>query len=228
MAPLRAQPLSPAEFVLDPVDDELLALPKPVRSEKKLAVALLGLNAVLALLMIALLLPDVRFGLATSGARSLGDLRTATITTTNEVVEGHAFLGAAHAVRFERPMESDTFQLMPVAGRDDLFVELRVPEGTPRGRFVPPASFVGRLTKLDEGGLRHRGLRQAMERSMGHAVPANAYLLVDQELPTRLRMASWLVGMFALFLAYSVFAIVKIARPVALRARFHRSTHTHS
>ena len=54
-------------------------------------------------------------------------------------------LGGAGAIRYEHPFESDTYRVAPLAGRPDVWVEVRVPAGEESSRYVPGTKFKGRL-----------------------------------------------------------------------------------
>jgi hypothetical protein len=124
-------------------------------------------------------------------------------------------LGAAHAIRYERPLVSDSFRLMPVAGRDDVWVEVHVP---PRGeniRWVPPSQFTGRLVRFEEAGPRHRGLASAVRDATGQIVPKGAWLLVDGAAPESSRWAVVLVALFVGFALWNAFATSRLLRKVS-------------
>ncbi len=121
-------------------------------------------------------------------------------------------LGAGGAIRFERSFESDTFRIASVAGRPDVWVELRVPQGIDPERYVPPTSFTGRLVHFDGAGPRHRGLARSVTDLTGQAVPAGAWLLVDGESPAQARWAVALVALFAGFAAWNALAIGRLVR----------------
>ena len=99
--------------------------------------------------------------------RDLGDLRTAPAGTLRRerVRDRHRRCSVPpSAIRYERPLVSDSFRLMPVAGRPNVWVEVRVPPRSENIRWVPPIQFTGRLVKFDTAGPRHRGLAAAVER----------------------------------------------------------------
>jgi hypothetical protein len=198
------------------IDPELLDLPDPPKRERTVTVALLVFTALSALAMVLALRRDATYAFAEGNARELGDLTTANAASfaPNGYVHGRAMLGAAHAIRYERPLVSDSYRLMPVAGRTDLWVEVRVP---PRGeniRWVPPSEVTGRLIRFDAAGPRHRGLRDAIRDVNGSEVPGDAWLLVDGAAPSDARWAVLLVAMFAAFAAWNAFATAKLLRRV--------------
>ncbi len=198
------------------VDPELLELPDPPKRERTITVALLLVTALAALAMVFALRRDAAYAFAPAQARDLGDLTTADTSTfvENEHVRAQAMLGAAHAIRYERPFVQGSFRLMPVAGRDDVWVEVRVP---PRGeniRWVPPSQVSGRLVRFEAAGPRHRGLADAVKDATGREVPKGAWLLVDGATPSDARWAVLLVLIFAGFAAWNAFATAKLLRRV--------------
>lgn len=198
------------------VDPELLELPDPPRKERSVAVAMLVVTALASVGMIAALAGDVRYAVSPAEARELGDLANAPATamTENSFVRGHGMLGAAGAIRYERPLIPGSFRLMPVAGHPNVWVEVRVPAGAENMRYVPPTTFSGRLMKLDAGGPKHRGLASALRGTTGEAVPEGAWLLVDGEAPANARWAVLLSGLFLAFAAWSSVTARKLLKKV--------------
>ncbi len=203
---------------LEELDEELLALPDPPKKERTFTVVLLGVTALASLAMVFALWRDAAYAFAPKAALDLGDLRETPLesfgrsdsaTIDNRLVRAHGMLGAAGAIRYERPFERDTYRVSPVAGRSDVWVEVRVPVGEENARYVPPSSFAGRLVSLDSAGTKHRGLRSAIESTTGQPVPARAWLLVDGESPSNAR---WAVALITLFLGFAVWNVMTIAR----------------
>jgi hypothetical protein len=214
---------SPSQPHFDPilvpagaVDEELASLPGPPRGERRATIALLAVTALASIAMVASLAGDAAFAFAFAGATDLGDLRTAppAAFVANSYARGEAMLGGAGAIRFEHPFESDWYRLAPVAGRPDVWVELRVPASIGSDRFVPPTSFAGRLVRFDAAGPRHRGLGGAITELTGTQIPKDAWLLVDGEAPGHARWAVALVVLFAAFAAWNALAIARLVRPV--------------
>ncbi len=200
------------------LDPELLALPDPPRRERTLTVVVLAVAALLSLAMVFALRHDVSYALAGSTAVDVGDLHAATDATLasreNRFVRAEALLGAAGGIRYERPFVEDTFRTLPVAGRRDLWVDVRVPAGQETGRWEPPRSFTGRLVRFDGSGPRHRGLASAIQRASSTEVPAGSWLLVDGEAPDKARWTVLLAVMFLGFAAWNLVAIARIVRKV--------------
>jgi hypothetical protein len=169
--------------------------------------------------MVLALRRDAAYAFAPEHARDLGDLNAAptdgsSTFVENQYVRGQAMLGAARAIRYERPLVSDSFRLMPVAGRENVWVEVRVP---PRGeniRWVPPSQVSGRLVRFDAAGPRHRGLADAVHDATGQEIPKGSWLLVDGNAPSDARWAVILVGLFGIFAAWNAFATAKLLRKV--------------
>jgi hypothetical protein len=198
------------------LDPELASLPSPPRGERGRTLALLAATALASILMVGMLARDAAYAFAAPQVADLGDLRTAapSALTMNEYARGTGMLGGAGAIRFERSLESDTFRLAPVAGRGDVWVELRVPAGVEPDRFVPPTSFAGRVVRFDASGPRHRGLAASVKELTGEVVPEGAWLLVDGEAPATARWAVALVAVFAIFAAWNALTIARIVRRV--------------
>lgn len=200
------------------LDPELLALPDPPRRERTLTVVVLALAAVLSLAMVFALRRDVAYALAGSTPVGVGDLRTASPATLaaaeNRLVQAEGMPGAAGGIRYERPFVEDTFRTLPVAGREDLWLDVRVPSGQESGRWEPPRAFTGRLVHFGGAGPRHRGLASAIERTTGRHIPGDAWLLVDGEDPDSARWTILLAAMFLGFAAWNAVAIARIVRKV--------------
>jgi hypothetical protein len=200
------------------LDPELLALPDPPRRERTLTVVVLAVAAVLSLAMVFALRHDVAYAVGGSTAADLGDLHAATEATLagfdNRYVRAESLLGAAGGIRYERPFVDDTFRTLPVAGRRDVWVDVRVPAGQETGRWEPPRTFTGRLVRFGGSGPRHRGLASAIERASSTEVPAGAWLLIDGEAPEKARWTILLAAMFLGCAAWNMIAITRIVRKV--------------
>jgi hypothetical protein len=201
---------------VDQVDPELLDLPAPPKRERSLTVALLLFTALASLAMVASLRRDAAFAFSPARAESVGDLNTAPAESfrDNSFVQGRAMLGAAKAIRYERPLVSASFRLMPVAGRSNVWAEVRVPAGAENARWVPPDEIVGRLVRFEASGPKHRGLAAAVKDVTGQDVAKDAWLLVQDEGPGDARAAVLLVLLFAGFAAWNVFATTRLLRKV--------------
>ena len=198
------------------LDPELLELPDPPKQGRTLTVALLLFTAACSLLMLLALRRDAAYAFATTDARDVGDLTSAKTDgfLENQYVRANVTVGAGGAIRYERPLVSDSFRLMPVAGRDDVWVEVRVPPRAENVRWVPPTQVTGRLVRFETAGPRHRGLASAVKDTKQHDVPKDAWLLVDTAAPNDARWAVVLCILFACFAAWNAFATAKLLRKV--------------
>lgn len=216
MTDAPTQPLVETGRGSEELDPELLGLPDPPKRDRTLTVALLLLTAIASVAMVVALRRDAAYAFAPDRARDVGDLTSVSTDgfVENEYVHGRAMLGAAHAIRYERPLVSGSFRLMPVAGRPNVWVEVPVP---PRGeniRWVPPSEVTGRLVRFDAAGPRHRGLADAVRDATGEAIPSGSWLLVDGAAPDGARWAVMLVVLFIGFAMWNAFATAKLLRPV--------------
>lgn len=198
------------------VDPELLELPDPPKGERKATLALIVVTAVAALAMVISLRFDAAYAFASPASTDVGDLRTADLHAfvPNTYVEAHATLAHSHALRYERPFESHTYRIAPVAGQPKVYVEVRVPAGEEGARYVPKEKFRGRLVPFSDSGPRHRGLRGAIVSETGQTVPDDAWLVVDGEAPRDSRWAIALVVLFSTFALWNLAAFFRLTRKV--------------
>lgn len=207
------------------IDRELLALPSPPKRERTLTVAVMLLTAVASVLMIVALRRDVAFALSRAEPQELGDLgtlRTEDLAAIQVGALAHAegLLGAAHAIRYERPLREGSFRLMPIvmpthlagAGRPTVWVELHVPSGSENVRYVPPKDFTGRWMRFE--GPKNRGLSAAIRDVTGNDVPKDAWLITDGDVPSASRWAVLLAVLFAGFAVWNVASAVRLVRRV--------------
>ena len=210
-------PLAGSAAAADEVDPELVALPDPPKSERSWTIVVLLVTVLASTAMMVSLVRDAVYAFTPSHPADLGELHGAQIdgALDNHYVRGEAMLGAAGALRYERAFDSDSYRVAPVAGRPDVWVEIRVPDGQESSRFVPPTQFSGRLVRFAEVGPRHRGLRDAIASVGGGRVPENAWLLVDGEPPMAARWAVSLVVLFFGFAMWNAVAIQRLLRKIA-------------
>lgn len=200
----------------DELDPELLDLPDPPKQERTRTVALLLFTALASLAMVFALRRDAAYAFGDAQAVDIGQLKDAPAASfvENGFVRGEGNLGAARAIRYERPLVSGSFRLMPVAGRPNVWVEVRVAPGEENVRYVPPSQFAGRLVRFDAAGPKHRGLADAVKDATGQSVPPNSWLLVDGDAPSGSRWAVLLVLMFAGFAIWNLSVTLKLLRKV--------------
>ena len=202
----------------DELDLDLALLPYPPRRERTLTLLVLALAAMAALAMVFAMRCDVAYALSRGPAASLGDLGSVTAAALarneNRRVHADALLGAAGGIRYERLLSGDTFRAVPVAGRRDVWVEVRVPAGQESGRWEPPRSFTGRLVRFGAAGPRHRGLASAIEQTNNEPLSSGAWLLVDGEEPADTRWVLVLSAAFLGFAGFNAAVITKMLRRV--------------
>ncbi|HEY3497935.1 MAG TPA: hypothetical protein VGK73_24720, partial [Polyangiaceae bacterium] len=165
-------------------------------------------------------LPDVRYSLRHGQPRELGELTRPSLgrDLAEGWVHGAGQLSVTNAIRYQRPLESDSYRLASVEGNPKLWVQIRVPAGEENPRFVPPDSFVGRLLPVAKLGLRQRGLREAVAEA-GLTPPGDdAWLLLDGESPAALRWSSGLFGLLIAFAAFNAVGLYRLTRPIPTSA----------
>jgi hypothetical protein len=202
-------------FAMDPsttpatADPELLGLPAPARRQRTALVVLMAVTAVFAVALSFAVRGDVRYALASKTPTDVGDLGALAPSPTmaDKLVQADAVLAPGRALRFTRPFEGDSFQLVPVASNPRILVELRVSEGEPA---IEPTSFVGRLVPAREAGLRYSGLSPSGEG----AIPSDAWVLIDGSMPASASWALLLCVLLCAFAVLSVAGIARITRPV--------------
>lgn len=200
------------------VDPELMALPDPPVRARRATLALFVCTALVSALTLWGLRREAAFAMSSGEITRAGELRRAPTAelarNTGRVISGSGLLGAAGAVSFVRPFSPDLrYRLMPVAGRDDLWVEVRLPESEQGARWVPPHEVTGRLERLDGLGHRHRGLRAAVERVRGASLPADTYVIVNGDMPAGNQWALVLAGLFLVSVFYNGLMAARLVRP---------------
>jgi hypothetical protein len=197
-------------------DPELEALPEPRRPGRILTLVSMTLTALVALAMAVSMRGEAAYALRSGSPTELGNLANFAPRSelANQWVHGEALLGSTSAIRYGRPLESDSYRLAPVAGNPRLWVQIRVPAGMEGPHFVPPTSFVGRLMPMADTGIRHGGLPAAVQTAQVGVVPDDAWLLIDGEAPSTTRWALGLIVLFAGFFAFNVWGLYRLLRPV--------------
>jgi len=210
--------MTPAEAPTQaPADKELAELPAPRRPWRRTTLVTLLIGAIGSLWLAMSVLPDVFYSLRGGSPIGLGELRKKgpEPALANHWVQGAGELSVSQAIRYRRPLERASYRLAQIEGNPRVWVQVRVPENEEGPRFVPPASFVGRLVPVSELGLRQQGLPDEVRRA-GLAPPRDdAWLLVDGESPSGLR---WVIGLFVLLVAFAAFNVVgllKLGRQIA-------------
>lgn len=208
---------APASVSSGPLPDpELEALPEPRRPARTLTLLTLALCACAAVAMSFGLRHDVVYALRSDEPRDIGALETFTPSPeyANRWVRASGALLAEPAVSYHRPLEPMTYRLSRVAGNPRVWVQITVPEALEGPHFIPPTSFVGRLMPVTQGGIRARGLLDAMSAAAGATPVEGDYLLIDSESPRSLRWVLGLVALFACFAVFNLWGFVHLMRPV--------------
>lgn len=211
-------PSSPSiDLPIGPAGDADLAdLPAPRRPGRRLTLVAMGVTALVALAMSFALRHDAAYALRGDSVDVLGNLAELRpdASLANHWVRGEALLSSTRAVRFARPLESDSYRFAQVAGNDSIWVQIRVPSGEEGPRFVPPTTFVGRLIPMAQAGLRYADLGDAVTEAGQPAMARGAWVLLDGESPGTTRWAIGLVGLFLSFAAFNVYGLIRLLRPV--------------
>jgi hypothetical protein len=194
-----------------PADTELADLPKPRRPWRRTTLFVLWLGAAGSLWLAVSMLPDVAYALRSGEPVELGELRNQPFSPrlANRWVQGAGELSISKAIRYRRPLEGDSYRLAALSENPRLWVQVRVPENDEGPRFVPPASFVGRLVPMNELGVRHGALPGAVTEAGLGPLGNDAWVLFDGESPQGLR---WVVGLLVLLLAFTAFNVVGLLR----------------
>lgn len=199
-------------------DPELVGLPAPRRPFRRLTLLCLTLTAAGSLAFIWSLSGDVRYSLMSSEPRDLGALNklSPNLAHANQWVRGEGELAAMGGIRYERPLESDSYRMAPLSQNPNLWVQIRVPAGYENEYFVAPTAFAGRLVPFSSLGIRYDALGKAAEEAgwqRGH-LPKDAWLLIDGETPKSNRWIIGLMAMFAAYCAFSLWALVALLKPL--------------
>lgn len=202
------------DYRTPPTDEpDLRDLPRGPRTARRVTLAVLGVTALAATSLMVALLPEASYALTDGAPDDVGQLAQLDLTRDdgNRWVRGTGAV-TDRAVRYRRPLDGDGYRLAQVEGNEELWVQMRIPEGMREEHFVPPASFVGRLLPLDSAGLRYGRLDEALG-TVG-ATPERAWLLVDGEAPATTRWSLALIALFAGFAGFCVYGLVRLTRPV--------------
>lgn len=163
----------------------------------------MGASALVAIFLLLGLRGDAAYALSTGAPEDVGELRELVPERVgaNVWVRGSGTLSMSDAVRYRRPLDPNGYRLARVEGAR-LWVELRVPSDADGDRFIPPASFVGRLVPAADAGLRYSAVSDAVEATGRSPLPPDAWLLIDGESPAGTR---WVLGVVAVLTAFAVF-----------------------
>ncbi|MSP26479.1 MAG: hypothetical protein EXR75_15285 [Myxococcales bacterium] len=207
--------------------DERKALVPPPRRVRNATVGVMFVTAVSSALMAMSLAPEALYSLADREAVELGDLGAAKLDSTwsGRYVRATAELQPSAHVAFKRVGEPGERRLgavlladagplagaVPLANAGPRLVDYAVPPSERGARFVPPTLLRGRLERLPELGLRHRGIARAVMPLTGGKV-GDAWVLVDGSDPASSRWALGLEAVLLAFFAFNAGGIVLILR----------------
>lgn len=203
---------------IDAPDPELVELPPPRRPFRRFTLACLALTLVGSLGLIVSLRGDIAYALVTRGIVDEGSLESfhPAAAHANQWIRGEGALSEIGGLRYERPLESDSFRLAPLAQNPKLWIQIRVPQGYENDHFVAPTVFAGRLVPFSSLGLRYNALDEAPAGAGWQAdhLPKDAWLLVDGESPASSRWLFGLVALYASFAGFAAWALRSLLRPV--------------
>lgn len=198
-------------------DPELERLPAPRHPWRRTTILTLLLCFGASLALLLGLRGEVAYSLILGSPQSVGTLKDLSPgrSISNRWVQAEADLEDHGGIRYARPLESDTFRLVPVLGNPRMWVQVRVPAGLEDEHFVPPTSFVGRLAPLGSLGVRYSALRSAMEDAgwPKGQLPNDAWILIDGESPRAVRWVLALACVLAGFASFSLWAASTAVRP---------------
>ncbi len=193
-------------------DRELRELPRSPQRARAVTLASLVLTALASLALSFALLPDASYALGGGVPRNVGSLDGfhPGERDENEWIRAGGIV-REDAVRFERPLEADSYRLARVEGNEDVWVQLRVPAGGAEEHFIAPSSFVGRLIPVDDAGLRYVAVAGIVRSQTG---ASGGWLLIDGEAPSTMRWILGLVVLLAAFAGFCGYGLFRLTRPV--------------
>jgi hypothetical protein len=198
-------------------DPDLQRLPTPRRPWRKTTIVTLISCLVVSVTLLVGLRGELAFSTRLGRPALIGDLSALRLQSQqgNQWVQADGALADHGGIRYERPFETDSFRLVPVQGNTRLWVQVRVPAGYEDEHFVPPTSFVGRLLRVDDLGVRYSALRQAVTDAgwPSGQMPDDAWILVDGESPKSIRWVLALAVVLLGFAGFSLWATALVVRP---------------
>ena len=199
---------------------ELEALPAPRRRARSFALALMTVTAAAALVLGGSIFSEARYAFEADEPTDVGNFATAELgpALTGRFVRARVAVEGRPALAFHRPGEierrlslaapaSSPGGRLETSSQGPRFVEYAVPKDA-GARFVPPRLVAGRLERVGELGLRHRGLSVPLE-AMAAGAGTSGWVLIDGEEP---HAADWAVALELILLAFLSFNVASIAR----------------
>ncbi len=198
-------------------DPELVELPAPRHPWRRMTILTLLLCFGVSLALLLELRSELGYAIRSGPPQSVGALAVLSPghPISNHWVQAEADLEDHGGIRYARPFESDTFRLVPVQGNHRIWVQIRVPAGFEDDHFVPPTSFVGRLTPVSSLGVRYSALPGAVLHAgwPKGQLPDDAWILIDGESPEAIRWVLALAFVLAGFAGFSLWATTAALRP---------------
>lgn len=190
---------------------------EPRRTMRSVTVAVMALTAIVTGWLAWSLRGEAAYALRSQTPTHAGILTDADLAGhEGSFVRGYARLDGQSAVRFRRPLERDAYRVAQAApafrggtqdaAKAEVWVVYGVPAALDGPRFVPPQLVAGRLSRVEDLGVRYGGLADAIAELGGKS---NAWVLIDGEDPEGL---GWLLGLEVLLLAFIGFNALAIGR----------------
>jgi hypothetical protein len=202
-------------------DPELEKLPVPRHPWRRTTIFSLILCLVLSLALLVSLRSELAFAAKSGPPTALGALANwrSEGQPSNLWVQADGELADHGGISYRRPLDTDSFRLVPIKGNPHVWVQVRVPAGFEDEHFVAPTSFVGRLIETNHLGVRYSALTEAVTDAgwPKNHMPADARILDDGESPKAIR---WVVALAAVlfgFAAFCVLALTFVLRPARVR-----------
>lgn len=194
-------------------DGELRELPKPKRPVRTITLALMAVTGLLSLLLAFSLRHEARFATERSRAVDLGGFTEATELAAHDggYVRVRVALTDRPTAVFERALESTRYRVSQVA--PERWVVYPVPPQLDGPRFVPPSLVAGRLVRVEDLGVRFRGVEAQMAQLGGGT--ASGWVLVDGEDPFTMGWVLALEALLVAFAAFNLLSLVRLLRPVS-------------
>jgi len=198
-------------------DPELEQLPAPRHPWRRTTLLTVILCFLASLTLLFGIREEVAYSFGSGPPQSVGPLVAIRLSDSilNRWVQAEGDLADHGGIRYQRPFESDSFRLVPVLGNPRLWVQIRVPAGFEDQHFVPPTSFVGRLTSIRMLGVRYSALSAAIVDAgwPKGQLPEDAWILFDGESPKSIRWVLALSVVLVGFAGFSLWAMVAALRP---------------
>jgi len=199
-----------------PPEADLAELPAPRRPFRRLTFAVMSLTGLASLLLLLGLRGELSYALRSGRPTDLGELSRAKLETLkpNTWIRGGGELSSTDVIGYQRPLDADSYRLARIEGTENVWVELRVPEGADGARFIAPSSFVGRLFPVSSAGVRYGALPEAVAEAGKPPLPSDAWLLIDGEAPAGTRWALGLAVLLVAFAAFNLLGVMRLAQRV--------------